>query len=284
MKKLLHLVYSLLLVACGAVTPVAAPHTNIPSIQFQSPSITKRDVVAKEGLDLVVGVFAASKNIVFLFGSMMARDGEFQPMQSTLLRSDDGGAHWKEVMSPISNATVREFTMLESGIGWALVFNHIPPSYKYTLFQTTDYGINWQEVAIIPLSSKEFPLALQMIFVDELHGQIDLLYQYSYLEFLTTNDGGTNWKQSGTYQPEFEGNTPTGEILGSYHALIKDKNESFSLDHSGVWTLNGAYGNPDVNVIVIQHQQFTDDGPPTTREITVPKHFDYMDGQIIVQQ
>lgn len=284
MKKLLHLVLSLLLVGCGAVTPVAAPHAGIPFIQFQSPNITKGDVVEKEGLDFLVGIYAISENVVFLFGGMMARDGEFQPMQSTLLRSDDGGAHWKEVMPPISDASVREFTMLESGVGWALIFNHIPPSYRHTLYQTKDYGIHWQEVAVIPLSSKEYPLALQMIFVDELHGQIDLLYQYSHLEFLTTNDGGNHWKQSGTYQPKFEGNTPTSEILGSYHALIKDTNESFSLDHSGVWTLNGAYGNPDVNVIVIQHQRFNDDGSRSIREITLPKHFDYVDGQIIVPQ
>jgi hypothetical protein len=284
MKKLC-LLLCFILIGCGAITPIAPPTPASSSISFQPLSITKKDVAEKEGLDLVVGIFGASKDVVYLYGGMLAYDGEPRPMQSTLLRSNDGGAHWKEAMIPVSNSYIKLFAMLESGAGWALIYEPLAQNqpYQYILYKTIDYGESWKEASIIPLSSAQFPLALQMIFVDQLHGQIDMLYEdsFGYLEFLTTNDGGENWKPSGAYQPKFDGNTSTMAILDSYHSLVKDDSKSFSLDRSSYWNLNGEYGNPDVHVIVIQRQIYSDDGSVNAQEIMLPKHFNYVDGQII---
>lgn len=283
MKKF-HLLFSLILVSCGAVTPIPTPQS--PVLDFQSPTFIKKDVAKKEGLDLTVGIFALNKNIVFLFGSMAAYDGEYQPLQTTLLRSEDGGAHWKELMTPISSASINKFVMLESGIGWALIYKP-PINYEpleYILYATVDYGASWNEISNIPLSSENFPIALQMIFVDELHGHIDMLYEYGYLEFLTTNDGGVHWIQSGVFKPMFEGDVSSTKILDSYRILNTDIGESFSLDHSGVWKLDGRYGDPATNVIVIRSQIFTDDGTLKIQEMVLPGHFDFIDGEIIASK
>ncbi|MFZ5910935.1 MAG: WD40/YVTN/BNR-like repeat-containing protein [Chloroflexota bacterium] len=282
MKKLC-LLFSLILTGCGTVTPVPTPQS--PVLEFQSPTIVKKDVAEKEGLDLTVGIFALNKNVVFLFGGMMAYDGEYKSLQSTLLRSEDNGMHWKEVMTPISDSSICEFTLLESGIGWALIYtplmNYEPE--KYRLYQTVDYGMSWKEISTIPLS-EDFPSPLQMIFVDELHGHIDMLYEFSYLEFLTTNDGGVHWTQSGKFEPEFEGNVSGLKILDSYRALNTDISESFSLDHSGFWKLDGRYGDPNTHIITIQHQIFTDDGSLNVEKMILPRHFDFVDGQIIASR
>lgn len=281
MKKLC-LVFSLILAGCAAVTPLPTPQS--PILEFQSPTIIKRDVAETEGLDLTVGIFALNKNVVFLFGGMMAYDGEYKSLQSTLLRSEDNGMHWKEVMTPISDSYVREFTILESGVGWALIYkplmNYEPK--KYTLYQTIDYGISWKEISTIPLSG-EFPLPLQMIFVDELHGHIDMLYEFSYLEFLTTNDGGIHWAQSGKFEPKFEDNASSLKILDSYKALSLNTSESISLDHSGNWKLDGRYGDPDTTVIVIKHWISVDDGFKL-EEMILPRHFEFVDGKIIASK
>lgn len=279
MKKL-YLLISFILISCGTLTPVPP---QFPIFNFQSPTIIKKDVAEKEGLDLTVGIFGVNNNVVFLFGSMMAYDGEYQPLQSTLLRSEDSGVHWDEIMLSVKNSSILNFSMLESGIGWVLVFNPNPPSYKYTLYQTKDEGLNWQEISVIPLSSTIFPIALQMTWIDELHGQIDILYDggFGYLEFLTSNDGGNRWIQSGKYKPEFDGNISTLTVLDSYRALIKDNSESFNLDHSGFWKLDGRYGDPRTNVIVIKHEIFADDGSFNVQEMVLPRHFNYANGQIV---
>ncbi len=271
--------------SCGVATPVAQFVPELSLIKYQSPNITNEDVVKKEGLDLVVGIYGVSNDVVFLYGGMSAYDGEYKSMQSTLLLSKNGGTSWEEVMNPVSDSYIKEFAMLASGVGWALMYKPLAQNqpYQYSLYKTIDYGASWEEVSVIPLSADIFPLALQMIFLDELHGQIDMLYDggFGYLEFLTTNDGGENWKQSGTYQPDFDGNIPTLSILESYHSLIRDSSKSFSLDHSSYWNLKGEYGNPDVDVIVIQRQIYNNDGTEDIQKVVLPKHFEYVNGQII---
>lgn len=281
MRKVI-LLLSLILVGCGAVTPTAPVANDSARFSFLSPNIARTDAAEREGLDLVVGIFGVSKDIVFLYGGMAAYDGEYLSMQSTLLRSTNGGTSWEEVMKPVSNSSIKEFSMRESGRGWALMYSSAPPSHSYTLYQTNDYGENWQETASIPLSSTEFPIVLQMIWIDELHGQIDILYNnsFGYIEFLTTNDGGQHWIQSGKYKPKFEGNVSTLIVLDSYRSLIKDESESFSLDHSGFWNLDGRYGDPDAKIIKIRHEIYTDDGSLNVQEIVLPKHFEFIDGQI----
>ena len=286
MRKL-YILLSFFLISCSAVKP--SPVLQSPTFSFQPPTITKKDVAEKEGLDLTVGIFGVSKNIVFLFGAMVAYDGEYQSLQSVLLRSQDGGNHWKEVMSPIGNSSARHFSMLESGVGWVLLLDtSSPSSYRYTLYQTRDNGSNWHELSVLPLSFEnyKFPIILQTTWVDELHGQIDILYNGNdgYLEFLTTSNGGKNWKQAGIYKPEFEDNTPTWSILDSYRSRIIGDDESLSLNHDSFWKLDGRYGDPDTNIIVIQRQIFMDDGSPNIQKIVLPKHFDFIDGEIIASK
>jgi hypothetical protein len=287
MRKQSTFLLALFLISCGPVTPVPQTITVTPVIEFQTPNIGKdsEEAVNQDGVDFGVWIFSVNKDIVFLFGGMSDRNA-FNA-QSTLLRSEDGGIHWKEVMTPISESSVTKFTMLESGVGWALVWGDYSSDTQYTLFQTVDYGINWKEISIIPLSSKNFTIPLQMIFTDELQGQIDILYEGEYLEFLSTKDGGVNWKQAGMYKPDFDFRT-NAKILDSYRSLIKVKSESINLDHSGLWSLDGRYGDPDTHNIIIRRYVEDDrfrnnqGGLLPQEEILFPNHFGYQNGQIIV--
>lgn len=282
MRKQSILFLTLFLIACGPVTPVPQTITATPIIEFQTPNIWEysEEAVKQDGVGLGVGIFSVSKDIVFLFGGMSDRNGF--TAQSTLLRSEDGGIHWKEVMAPISESSVTEFTMLESGVGWALVWGGYSSDAKYTLFQTVDYGVNWKEISVIPLSSKEFTIPLQMIFTDELQGQIDILYEGEYLEFLATKDGGLHWKQAGMYKPDFDFRA-NAKILDSYRSVIRVEDKSFSFDHNGFWTLDGRYGDPDTHNIVIRRYVYNEQGGLLSQEeILFPNHFNYQDGQIIV--
>ncbi len=290
MKFRFLIVVATFLVSCNSVSPTvisATPNPTITaSIKFQTPNITREIAAKQNGLDLVVWICGVNENLAFLFGNMLGLDGEPQPMQSTLLRSDDGGMHWNEVMSPLNDSTIYRFTMLASGKGWALIGNLSDKPYKYSLYQTIGYGLTWKQISNIPLSSTEYPIVLQMIFSDELHGQIDMLYGETirkYLETLTTNDGGESWKQANIYNPGFDVIT-NSTILDSYRALIKNSTDSVNLNYSGFWTLDGRYGDPDTHEITITRDIFNY-APPRNdqiQKIILPKHFDYKDGQIIL--
>src|SRR5687768_17146982 len=122
MKKLLSLTLAIVLIGCEKQAPILQPITISPIIQFQTPNLRDKDIAEEGGLDLWVNIYATNKDIVFLFGSMETT-GQPLPMQSTLLRSKDGGEHWQEAMHPLKTGIVEDFFMLKSGVGWALTWD-----------------------------------------------------------------------------------------------------------------------------------------------------------------
>src|SRR5574339_95671 len=145
-KKLLSSFIAItLLAACGSgasVTPKASPE---PIISFLPPDFLGN--ASSYEVSLYVGIYATSEDILFLFGGIGEPSGG---QQSTLLRSNDGGKHWLEVMEPQKGSSVIDFQMLDTGEGWALVMWVVEGPGTPLLFHTTDHGQTWAQISEIP--------------------------------------------------------------------------------------------------------------------------------------
>jgi hypothetical protein len=240
MQKSIYLLFVFLLVSCGPVTPIAVASTKLPIIEFKKPNIfdqTIFDQMQDYDFDLNVGIFAVDKNLLFLFGSIGELDD--WPIQSTLLRSEDGGNHWTEVMEPQQISKVIAFQMLKTGKGWALIEIIHTGEGPAALFHTTDFGKSWQKVSEI---HKDTYLGFPglMYFANETEGQLDIIYPYEmpqgYITHLSTYDSGKTWQETGRYAPTFEKEWAQANVTGAYAFWYrKDYDESVSLDGRSLW-------------------------------------------------
>ncbi len=236
MKKQFWLLFVILLASCGPVTSIAILPTKSPVIEFKKTNI-REDMQSLYDFDLNVGIFAVDKNILFLFGSI----GELEdwPLQSTILRSEDGGKHWTEVMQPEQISKVMAFQVLKTGIGWALVEISYTGEGPVTLFHTTDFGKSWQKLSEI---HKDTYLGFPglMYFANETEGQLDIIYPYEmpagYIAHLSTYDGGKTWQETGRYSPKFEKEMAQANATGAYAFWYRrDYDKSVSLDGRSLW-------------------------------------------------
>ncbi len=234
MRKAFYLLFAIILVGCGPITPIAPSPARSPIIEFKKTNIF--DQMQAYDFDLDVGIFAFDKNILFLFGSI----GELHdwPIQSTILRSEDGGKHWKEVAEPQQISQVIAFQMLETGKGWALIEIKYTGEGPATLFRTTDFGKSWQKLSKIHKDTYlGFPAL--MYFANETEGQLDIIYPYEmpmgYIAHLSTYDGGKTWQETGRYSPKFEKEWAQANVTGAYSFYRKDYDESLSLDGRTRW-------------------------------------------------
>lgn len=259
-KFLYLLVCALGLAACGPVTPVAltptlqatvltnaTPTNTPPPTTTPVPTISPSPDVKFLGpvniefaneRDLLwnFNVYALNKNEVFLFGAVSDSTGS--SAQSMLLKSNDGGKHWVEVMQPIKGSDVIDFQMLESGEGWALILWTVEGPGTALLFQTTNFGQTWAQIAEIP-KPEWYAFPAKMAFIDGKHGQINMCLiggLDEQIDFLTTSDGGVSWNKSGSYSPPFEGPMKS-------HAVAKlctwnEKTFSHALEYGSRWRLD----------------------------------------------
>ena len=147
------------------------------------------------------GIYALSKDVVFLFGSLNAGPGA---LRSVLLRSTDGGAHWSEVMHPETSSEVIEVVFVENGDGWALVLKTVEGPGPAYLYHTTDWGENWQRLSELPLyglGAHSYPVGLQ--FTNSQHGYVKILATSRMLDALSeacciyeTKDAGITWNET----------------------------------------------------------------------------------------
>ncbi len=265
------------LVSCGPVTPVIPEATPEPIIKFLPPNFLLGNA-NDYGVYLSVGIFAINKDIAFLLGGI----GEpSSGQQSTLLRSEDGGRHWLEVMNPQKGSSVVDFQMLETGEGWALVMWTVEGPGTPILFHTTDNGLTWTKLSEVP-KPDGFGVPAGMIFFDHKNGQMIMSVVgglHDRLAFITTTDGGLSWKETGSYIPPFDDyRLRASAITELYTANLKNFTQSTSLDNSSQWKVEL------VDKSIIIYRQLFENYSWSKWEIlsTLPQHFDYKDGQIIV--
>jgi hypothetical protein len=150
----------------------------------------------ESGVDLEAwGIHALDKNVVFLFGGFNVPPGV---IRSLLLRSDDGGRHWSEVMRPERGSSVTRVTFVEGGRGWALMQWMVEGPGPAWIYHTIDGGETWRRLVEIPIPNGHHPI-VDLRFLDQLHGRmkVNLDTETERCCILHTDDGGLTWRWSG---------------------------------------------------------------------------------------
>jgi len=151
---------------------------------------------ADEGMRLVPSsIYALNKNIVFLFGSLGT---PVASVRSFLLRSENGGKNWKEVMQPVHGSDVIKVLFVNKRTGWALVAWTTEAPDKLTLYGSKDSGKSWRKLSDIP-KRHYLGWPTNVKFFDEENGQVEMLYDGTTpcdgFVVLNTSDGGLTWQE-----------------------------------------------------------------------------------------
>lgn len=190
---LLVILFSLL-GACSA--PTSKP---IPPVQFLdidtlglSMSDVSKHPVWENVLSLWLhGVTALDKNSVFVWGTLGSST------HSVMLRSQDGGQHWQEVMLPEFSSSVVGVAFWEKE-GWALVARTVEGIGELHVYHSPDAGLTWTKLSVIP-NDRGRPDGMK--FFGSQNGQIKIVHFIANpytdrLAILTTSDGGITWRET----------------------------------------------------------------------------------------
>ena len=138
-----------------------------------------------------------------------------QATEFHLMRTETGGAHWKEISPPLttSDKMVAPFFFLDATHGWMVSWHRGPegPEGKpesgpiFELVSTADAGTTWSRAHIdipeLALQSDSISPIAQISFVDSLHGWLDLTIsiasnpKFHWRKMFITADGGKSWNQ-----------------------------------------------------------------------------------------
>ena len=147
----------------------------------------------KDGLTFYIrGMYAINKDIAFIFGGLKVPAGT---IVSLLLRSTDGGIHWKEVLNPIDYNDITHVVFIGKGEGWAISTWTPEGDAGTRLWHTTDFGETWQENKGHP------PTTISIRVFDSKHMQVQSLNWWAnpntdrYMIW-DSYDGGTTWAES----------------------------------------------------------------------------------------
>jgi hypothetical protein len=147
----------------------------------------------KNGLTFYIrGIYAINKDIAFIFGGLSVPGGT---IGSLLLRSTDGGIHWKEALNPINYNDITHVVFIGNGEGWAISTWTPEGDAGTRLWHTTDFGETWQENKGHP------PTTIGIRVFDGKHMQVQSLNWWAnpntdrYMIW-DSYDGGTTWAES----------------------------------------------------------------------------------------
>ena len=101
-----------------------------------------------------------------------------------MLRTKDGGQHWRAIAPDIENQAIQEITFITSDKGWAV-------GTGGTVLRTDDKGATWQSVSLVD----QHTMLMGLDFVGE-HGCMAGSWQV-----WCTDDGGDNWIQAKVQLP-----------------------------------------------------------------------------------
>ncbi len=146
------------------------------------------------GCRLRLELYALDKSTAFLYGSV--NEPAFD-IRSMLLRSEDGGVHWKEVMQPEHGSAVSEVFFLDFEHGWAIAMWTIEGAGPANLYRTVDAGRTWQKVAPLPAAPSPHSYPSYLDFDDYLRGSV-CVHDVDRDEGedccrYETDDGGVTW-------------------------------------------------------------------------------------------
>jgi hypothetical protein len=249
-------------------------HSKSPQIQFLD-SRTEQALLyaaaekADEGVHLSVSIYGLDKNTVFLFGSLKT---PAVSIRSLLLRSEDGGRNWREVMTLVTGSDVIRLFFLNKQTGWALLGQTSEGTGPLYLYKTRDSGKSWKKVSSIPKRHYTgWPKGFG--FIDERNGRIEMLYDRAAptdgFAIMSTSDGGITWQESRSLS------------LDEYMEKYEKDSEEPSTDHvtardGSQWKLQ-EQSNKQISVLRRRRS-----GREWDIVSTLPSHFGYSDGQVIL--
>ena len=147
----------------------------------------------KDGLTFYVrGIYAINKDMAFIFGGFNVPGGT---IGSLLLRSTDGGVHWKEALNPIDYHAITHVVFIDNGEGWAISTWQMEGELETRLWHTTNYGETWQE------SKGHPPTSIGIRVFDSQHLQVKSLNWWAnpntdrYMIW-DSYDSGATWTES----------------------------------------------------------------------------------------
>jgi hypothetical protein len=149
------------------------------------------------GLELS-GIHGINEKAVLIYGGF-AVGGFFR---SLVLRSDDGGKSFREVMVPEELSYTSEIFFSAGGIGWAVVKRCPEGIESANLYQTQNSGSDWHKAGALPNHGQGSYDTLGLRFSDVNHGEIwaeNLRIDEKgteHIEFCLcrTTDGGQTWQ------------------------------------------------------------------------------------------
>ncbi len=239
------------------------------TVSFQPrPAGGLRNSIGDEVSLNIEGVSAVSNNVAFLYG--------LSSLGSVLLRTQDGGRHWQEVMKSDDRSRVRWVGFANPQIGWALVEDYWGEAGgPITLHRTLNGGKTWKALSIVPTNSRYWTLLNIRIFNDQ-QIQIDTLdapdtmetpAQYAFS--LKTVDGGTTWQTTSVvYIPA----KIADRYVKEHQQLGLKKSIGFDGSH---WQL--AQNSSQESILVQSKATNSTD----FASITIPSEWGYQQGRIV---
>ncbi len=189
---------ALSLMGCNSITTQATPSSVVQflDVHFEANQWMKPPLEADVYLD-ASGIYALDKGVAFLYGGLTV---PVDMRHSVLLRTEDGGKHWVEVMNPEDGSDVLQVVFGNGGGGWALVMWTVEGPGAPLLYHTQDYGRTWTKLSDVP-KWVWYGWPIRMKFFDSMHGQITIVYDAGLSEtnriaFLSTSDGGLTWRET----------------------------------------------------------------------------------------
>lgn len=139
-------------------------------------------------------MIALNQKTLFLQGCFNA----VSPFRSFLLRSDDGGLSWKEVLRPFYGNCAGDLTFVGDRLAWVIVEWSIEGPDDPKLFHSTDGGQNWRKITTLP-KRHHMDSPIRIEFFDAKRGILEMSEMNEKGEYdvgvLRTDNGGRAWRR-----------------------------------------------------------------------------------------
>lgn len=245
------------------------------------------DLTTEHGVELDVEIYGIDIDNALLFGQFSVTGHTFH---SLILRTNDGGLSWYPVMDPIAVNAVINLQILEDGNGWAMLLLQTAEGHgDVTLYHTSDFGSSWHFLSIVP-KTFWFGYPTLMEFSSDTEGLIHMLYiggvpTSNRVAFLTTNDGGYTWQETGNFPLDGESSEEMDQQYDAYNQEYEGRTfrslRAVAIDNSTAndgtqWKLEP--GEDHTEFITVLRR------PPQESEWEIvsilPKQYEYKDGLI----
>lgn len=133
---------------------------------------------------------------VFNNREMLIAGALFSPIgviRSVLLRSEDAGATWKEVMNPVEGSEVHGLHFFGQK-GYLVTHWVVESSGEVVLFRTSNQGKTWQKVRNVPRPSQHEYGLYNFVFHSPTHFEVKYQYEDNRISYFSRNAGQT-WQR-----------------------------------------------------------------------------------------